>query len=163
VTTGSRHQAREAALQILYQSEVGGIGPAEAILRHWSIEQDGPALASQARAFAEQLVQGTLAHAAEIDPVISRSAQHWRIERMAIVDRLILRIAVFEFLHCPETPHSVVIDEAIELARTFGEHDAVRFVNGVLDGVHHALVGGAPAGVATPEPDPAGPAPGDSD
>jgi N utilization substance protein B len=163
VSTGSRHQAREAALQILYQSEVGGTGADEAIQRHWSIEQEAPELPRQARAFAEQLVHGTLAHAADIDPVISRSAQHWRLERMAIIDRLILRLAVFEFLHCPETPHSVVIDEAIELARTFGEHDAVRFVNGVLDGVHHALAGDAPAGDTPTDPDPAGPAPGDSE
>lgn len=147
--TGNRHQAREAALQILYQWEVGRVTPGEAASQHWQIEQDAPALPDAARRFAEDLALGTIAHVAAIDPLLEQHAQHWRLERMAVIDRLIMRMAVFEFLHLPETPRTVVIDEAIELARTYSEQEAVRFVNGVLDGIHHALApeaGGGHAG-----------------
>ena len=150
VKTGHRHQARETALQILYQWEVGKLPPAEAASHRWLIEEEGEPLPDQARRFAESLATGTAAHVAEIDALLEQHAQHWRLERMAVVDRLILRLAVFEFLYTRETPRTVVIDEAIELARTFSEQDAVRFVNGVLDGVHHALAtGAAGAGPAT--------------
>jgi N utilization substance protein B len=136
VKTGHRHQARETALQILYQWEVGKLPPEEAAARRWQIEDEGEPLPDQARRFAEALAMGTAAHVAELDVLIEQHAQHWRLERMAVIDRLILRLAVFEFLHMRETPRTVVIDEAIELARTFSEEDAVRFVNGVLDAVH---------------------------
>ncbi len=149
--TGHRHHARETALQILYQWEVGKLPPEEAVSRRWQIEEAGEPLPEQARRFAEDLAVGTAAHVAELDTLIERHARHWRLERMAIIDRLILRLAVFEFLHMRETPRSVVIDEAIELARTFSEADAVRFVNGVLDGVHHAIAAGADG--AGPAPD----------
>ncbi len=141
--TGARHQAREAALQILYQWEVGRVPPAEAASAHWEIEQDGPGLAEPGRRFAEDLALGTVSRLTSIDPLIEQYAQHWRLDRMAAVDRLILRLAVYEFLYCRDTPRTVVIDEAIELARTYSEQDAVRFVNGVLDGIHHALASGA--------------------
>lgn len=138
--TGTRHRAREAALQILYQWEVGRVTAGEAAAAHWTIEQDDARLLSPAsRRFAERLALGTIAHVVDIDPVISQHAQHWRIERMAIIDRLILRLAVFELTRARETPPRVVIDEAIELARTFGEGESARFINGVLDGVHHGL------------------------
>lgn len=140
--TGHRHQARETALQILYQWEVGKLPPEEAVRHRWQIEDDGEPLPDTARRFAEGLALGTAAHVAELDALIERHAQHWRLERMAAVDRLILRLAVYEFLYTRETPRPVIIDEAIELARTFSEQDAVRFVNGVLDGVHHALTAG---------------------
>lgn len=135
--TGSRHRAREAAFQMLYQWEVGQAAPESVAETYPTIDQDGIAPLSPAgRQFAESLVAGTVAHVAEIDALIGSHAQHWRIERIAIVDRLILRLAVFELLHSPDTPPSVVIDEAIELARTFSEEEAVRFVNGILDAVH---------------------------
>ena len=89
-----------------------------------------------AQQFAEHLTSGTIARLPELDTIIERHAQNWRLSRMAVIDRLILRLAVFELLHEPETPPGVVIDEALELARTFSEEDAVRFVNGVLDAVH---------------------------
>ncbi|MEK6630512.1 MAG: transcription antitermination factor NusB [Acidobacteriota bacterium] len=138
--TGSRHRAREAALQILYQAEVGGVDPAEAAARHWTIEQDDRRrLAPESQAFAGRLAAGTMAHVADIDPLIVQHAQHWRIERMAVIDRLILRMAIFELVHATDTPPSAVIDEAIELARTFSEGEAIRFVNGVLDAVYKSL------------------------
>ena len=127
---------------MLYQWEIGRVSPEEAVERHWQIEQEGPELAGTSRRFAEDLVEGTITHLQSIDARIEAQAQHWRLERMAVIDRLILRMAVYEFLYRPETPRTVVIDEAIELARTFSEQDEVRFVNGVLDGVHHTLAAG---------------------
>jgi N utilization substance protein B len=134
---------------MLYQWEVGRVAPEEALARHWQIEQDGPEVPESGRRFAEDLAEGTIAHLAEIDALVEAHATHWRLARMAVVDRLILRLAVFEFLYRRDTPRTVVIDEAIELARAFSEQDSVRFVNGVLDGIHHAL--GAGGGIAGPE------------
>jgi N utilization substance protein B len=129
---------------MLYQWEVGRVPPEEAVARHWDIEQEGPELTGASRRFAEDLVEGTIAHLQAIDVRIEGQAAHWRLERMAVIDRLILRMAVYEFLYRPDTPRTVVIDEAIELARTFSETDAVRFVNGVLDGIHRTLAAGGP-------------------
>ena len=140
MSSGSRHRAREAAFQMLYQWEIGRATPETAAADYQTIEQEGVApLTPVSRRFAEALVAGTVADVAQIDALIGRHAQHWRIERIAIVDRLILRLAIFELLHVPDTPPSVVIDEAIELARTFSEEEAVRFVNGVLDAVYKSL------------------------
>lgn len=136
---GPRHLARQAALQMLYQWEVGRVSPEEAVARYSDIEQDGQDLTGAGRRFADELVGGTIAHLQTIDARIEAQAEHWRLERMAVIDRLILRLAVYEFLYRPDTPRTVVIDEAIELARAFSEQDAVRFVNGVLDGIHRAL------------------------
>lgn len=134
---GLRHRAREAALQILYFWEVGGVDESAAAARYWAVVADeGEPLPESARVFAEGLAKGTIARLAELDAVIERRAQNWRLSRMAVIDRLILRLATFELLHDPDTPPGVVIDEALELARTFSEEDAVRFVNGVLDAVH---------------------------
>ena len=134
---------------MLYQWEVGGVAPEEALARHWQIEQEGPEMPAAGRRFAEDLAGGTIAHLPEIDALVEAHATHWRLARMAVVDRLILRLAVFEFLYRRDTPRTVVIDEAIELARAFSEQDAARFVNGVLDGIHHAI--GAGGGTAGPE------------
>ena len=134
---------------MLYQWEVGRVALAEALARHWQIEQDGPEMPEAGRRFAEDLAEGTIAHLPEIDALVEAHATHWRLARMAIVDRLILRLAVFEFLYRRDTPRTVVIDEAIELARAFSEQDAARFVNGVLDGIHQAI--GAGGGTADPE------------
>lgn len=127
---------------MLYQWEIGRVSPEEAVERHWQIEQEGPEMTATSRRFAEDLVEGTITHLQSIDARIEAQAQHWRLERMAVIDRLILRMAVYEFQYRPDTPRTVVIDEAIELARTFSEQDAVRFVNGVLDGIHHTMAAG---------------------
>lgn len=137
---------------MLYQWEVGRTPVQEVVTRFFAErsepgpgdeesheeEQVVPLSASQ-ETFAEELVRGVAAHAGDIDPVIAAAAQHWRLERMAVVDRLILRLAVYEFQHRPETPARVVINEALELARTFSTEDAVRFINGLLDGVRKTL------------------------
>lgn len=122
---------------MLYLWEVGGIPADRAPAQYWAVvADDGEPVSDAARVFAERLATGAIAHMAELDPVIERHAQNWRLARMAVIDRLILRLAAYELLHVPETPAGVVIDEALELARTFSEEDAVRFVNGVLDAIH---------------------------
>ncbi len=89
--------------------------------------------------FANRLVSGVINHLAAIDLLISRHTEHWRISRMAVVDRNILRLAVYEFLHEPETPRAVVINEAIEIARRFSTPEATQFINGILDAIKREL------------------------
>ncbi|MEE3138393.1 MAG: transcription antitermination factor NusB [Acidobacteriota bacterium] len=133
----TRRQSREAALQLLYQSEIGKIPIDVAIETIDRLEF----IPSQ-REFSTWLARGTAAHLKDIDPLIKRSAQHWRLARMAVIDRLIMRIAVFEFLYAHDTPRTVVINEAIELARTFSGNEALPFVNGVLDDIKRRLEAG---------------------
>jgi N utilization substance protein B len=135
----SRHRAREAAVQMLYQSEVGRTSMHEVLDTFWAHPPDGTPLSDELRAFATSLARGTMAHVAEIDPLITDAAEHWRIERMNILDRLILRLAVYEFLHESETPGKVIINEALELARSFSADDSVRFINGILDAIRRTL------------------------
>jgi len=136
----SRHAAREAAVQMLYQWEVGKLSMLEVMSTYWTpgLTRDEP-MSDGMREFAAGLVNGVAASLSRIDPLIAEAAQHWRIERMAITDRIILRLAVYEFLEQPETPARVIINEALELARTFSSDDAVRFINGILDGIRRTL------------------------
>lgn len=131
-----RRAAREAAIQVLYCSEVGGTSPDEALAAYRA--SGVGSLDAAAEELARTLVLGTAAHLARIDPLVEAQAEHWRLERMAIVDRWILRLGAYELLET-DTPRAVVINEAVELARTFSTEDAVRFVNGVLDGLARAL------------------------
>jgi N utilization substance protein B len=136
-----RHRGREAALQLLYQWEVCRLAKSEldeAYEFYWAVH---PAPASR-RQFAVALVAGTTDHLDEIDPLLEANAENWRVSRMAVVDRLIMRMAVYELLYS-ETPPPVVIDEALELARTYGGDQAVPFVNGVLDSIHQTRTKGA--------------------
>lgn len=132
-----RHRAREAAIQILYFWEIGGADAGQAIDAFFSEHQ--PDAAESARAFAAKIVHGTIASVADLDQLIAQQARNWRLERLAVIDRLILRVAIWELQHEPETPPAVVLNEAIELARTFGTDDSVKFVNGVLDGIRKTL------------------------
>ena len=135
-----RHRAREAAVQMLYQWEVGKVSMFEVGQTFWT---DGPleseALPDDLRAFATRLAMGVAGTVTDLDPLIGQAADNWRIERMNVLDRLILRLAVYEFVHEPETPGKVIINEALELARTFSTDDAVRFIYGVLDAVRRSL------------------------
>jgi transcription antitermination protein NusB len=140
VTTGPRHQAREAALQILYFWEVGGADPEDAIAAFFA--DHGAAASETVRAFAIELVRGTTSEVTRLDARIREHSEHWRIERLAVIDRLILRMAVWELLHQPDTPPAVVLNEALELARTFSTDDSVRFVNGVLDAIRKGMEAG---------------------
>jgi N utilization substance protein B len=138
----SRHAAREAAVQMLYQWEVGKLSMPEVTSTYWTFRDpasDPMADSDELREFATALTHGVVANLERIDPLIAEAAEHWRIERMAVMDRIVLRLAVYEFLDQPETPGRVVINEALELARTFSTDDAVRFVNGILDGIRRRL------------------------
>jgi len=145
--TGPRRQGREAALQILYFWEVGRAEPQAAVEAFFAEHQ--PDASDAVREFAGRLVHGTVADVAGLDAAIETQSRHWRLERLAVIDRLILRMAIWELRHESDTPPAVVLNEAIELARRFSSEDAVRFINGVLDGVKRAMeaesTGGGPA------------------
>ena len=93
------------------------------------------------RDFARRLVMGTVGEVEALDARIAQSSEHWRVERLAVIDRLILRLAAWELQHEPETPPAVVLNEALELARQYSTVDAVRFVNGVLDSIRRGIAG----------------------
>ena len=124
---------------MLYQGEVGRTGAYEAIATYWPARTADEDLPEPAREFANEIVRGTMSRTAEIDQLLAAHAQNWRIERMAVLDRLVLRMAIYELMQNPKTPAKVVINEAIELARTYSGEDAVGFVNGVLDAVRKEL------------------------
>lgn len=134
-----RRRAREAALQMLYQWEVGRASAHEAIATYWPAHDPDHALAEPLREFANTLVRGAIARVTEIDAILTAHAQNWRVERMAAIDRLVLRLAVYELLAEPDTPAKVVINEAIELVRSYTGDEAVGFVNGILDAVRKDL------------------------
>jgi N utilization substance protein B len=98
-----------------------------------------PEASDAVRAFAETLVRGAVASHQDIDALIEKQSSHWRLERLAVIDKSILRLAVWELQHQPDTPSAVVLNEALELARTFSGGESVKFVNGVLDGIRKAL------------------------
>ncbi len=135
----ARRRAREAALQMLYQWEIGRISPGDTILSYWPAQEDEEALGEEHRDFANTLVRGTAQRVDEIDRLLGSHAQNWRVERMAVLDRIVLRLATYELLAEPHTPAKVVINEALELARAYSGEEAVAFVNGVLDGVRKEL------------------------
>jgi N utilization substance protein B len=124
-----RSRAREVALQLLYQHDINPRAERPDIERFVKDRLHDPAL----EPFALQLYDGVLAHQAEIDQRLSAAAANWRLPRMAVVDRNVLRLGSFELLFSPETPHGVALNEAIELARRYGSANSPAFVNGVLD------------------------------
>lgn len=146
---------------MLYQWEVGRLSLIEVTSTYWPLRDspnglsdaestgrpgdDGSGrspdqpMGDELREFATALATGVAASIDRIDPLIADAAEHWRIERMAVTDRIILRLAVYEFLEQPATPGRVIINEALELARTFSTDDAVRFINGILDGIRRKL------------------------
>lgn len=124
----SRRLAREAVLKALFAVDLGKI-PLERVLEDVLAEAD---LAPQHAAFARELAEGALGHRDESDAVISGLAVDWTVQRMAAVDRNILRLAVYEILHRPDIPDSVAVNEAVELAKKYGEAESGKFVNGIL-------------------------------
>jgi N utilization substance protein B len=134
---GSRRKARECALQMLFAADVAGTRGDELARTFWSELADGD-LDQPARDFATRLAIGTLAHLDEVDERIRSRAENWRISRMALVDRNLLRLAVYEFLHEP-TPRTVTINEALEVARRFSTYEATQFINGILDAIKRDL------------------------
>lgn len=135
---GRRSVAREMAVQMLYQSDLGG-SPLPQIFNAFDLSeylaQSGKQQTEEAFLFAQELVKGTLESRERIDELIRGQADNWRLERMPAVDRNVLRLAIFEMLHETGTPKLVVVDEAIELAKKFGSEQSGRFVNGLLDGL----------------------------
>ena len=124
---------------MLYQWEVGRTSAHEAIVTYWPARDAEDELPEPHQTFANGLVKGTIARVEEIDRLLAAHAQHWRVERMAVLDRLVLRLAAYELLAEPDTPAKVVINEALELARTYSGEESVAFVNGVLDAVRKEL------------------------
>lgn len=134
---GTRRKARECALQILFAADVAKTTGSALTRNYWN-ELGDPELDEPTREFADNLATGTLREIEKIDEKIRTRAEHWRIPRMAVVDRNVLRLAVYEFLF-EETPHTVVINEALEIARRFSTYEATQFINGILDAIKHDL------------------------
>jgi N utilization substance protein B len=128
---GLRTQARQSTLQILYQIEVASISPQEALDDYFLSHEFG--LPHQE--FTKTLVEGIHSRLKDLDVVISRYAKNWQISRMAVVDKNILRLGVYELLHVEDIPPKVTINEAVELAKKFGDLDSPKFINGILDSV----------------------------
>ena len=136
----ARHRSRLRALQVLYSHDMRGESSTNAIehLYETLSSEEEPVERQLADPFMESLVQGTIGKAAEIDRLISDKSANWRLERMSVVDRNILRLAIYEMSQ-ESTPAAVVIDEAIELARQFSGDESVPFINGVLDAIRKDL------------------------
>lgn len=131
----SRRKSREYAMQMLYQWDVGRQAPAQVRSTFFLGKNTDP----DVEVFACDLFEGAVHHIEELDRLLKDRAEHWRLERMAAVDRNILRVALYELLHHPETPPSAVINEALEIARRFSGEDSVEFVNGILDGIWKSI------------------------
>jgi len=129
---GKRRKAREQALQVLFQLEFDS-ARAEDVLAQF---RDNKRTASEIQEYCDHLVKGVSEHIKEIDRFIQSVSKNWRIERMALVDRNILRIAVFELIHERDVDPPVVIDEAIEITRKYSSDQSSRFINGILDAIH---------------------------
>jgi N utilization substance protein B len=133
---GTRRKSRELVLQMLFQADMGRQTPEEVRRTFWS-EHDS--IQQDVRGFAEDLFRTATDRTVAIDGLIERHAQHWRMDRMATVDRNVLRSAVAELLGFPSTPRAVVINEALEIARRFSSPESVQFINGVLDSIGREL------------------------
>ncbi len=139
---GQRRRARECALQILFQREFNSGDPAAVAAGYWAHQKVGP----ETKAYAEWLVAKVDERREEIDELIQSASENWRLTRMAVVDRNILRIAVAELLYEPSLVPAIIIDEAIEVAKRFSGEEAAVFINGVLDAVRARLTGRASPG-----------------
>ena len=132
---GLRRVARECALQMLYEIDIGKHTKDDILNTFWQMN-DQP---KKVRDFADQLFGGTVRRLKEIDKMIQQHTQNWRLSRMAAVDRNVLRLAVFEFLSGGKTPETVVINEALEIARKYSTTESAQFVNGILDSIKNDL------------------------
>jgi N utilization substance protein B len=132
---GSRRKSREFAMQMLYQWEICGYTPAQVQATFFANQRAD----ADVESFARDLFDGAVVNIDQLDRLVREHAENWRLERMAAVDRNILRVALYELLHHPETPAAAVINEALEIARRFSGEGSVEFVNGVLDGIRKTL------------------------
>jgi N utilization substance protein B len=135
---------------MLFQYDVSRQHPDELVSTYW--EAFGDEAGDAPQEFSNQLALGTILHLDEIDELIKRRAEHWRISRMAVVDRNILRLAIYEFLFESDTPKTVIINEALEIARRFSTFEATQFINGILDAIKRDLEAEQAASTATTAP-----------
>ena len=147
-----RTAARECALQLLYQWDLTKAPSVDVLKQFWVDRPEEP----DVRTFAEQLLEGTLQHLAVIDEALQKYAENWELGRMAVVDRNILRLGTYELLFAEEIPSKVTINEAVELAKRFGDVDSSKFINGILDKIHKTACPGkqSRAAAATDETSP---------
>ncbi len=134
--TGTRRKSRELTLQMLFQLDMGKQDLDQVRSTFWSERKD---LDEKVRGFSDDLFRIACERREEIDQIIERNAEHWRMDRMAAVDRNLLRAGVAEFLGFPQTPRPVVINESLEIARRYSTPESVQFINGVLDSVAREL------------------------
>jgi N utilization substance protein B len=133
---GRRRRAREVALQLLYELDVRGDADADPLIEAFWRRQDLP---EDVRSFADAIVRGVRADQAKIDDLIARYAEHWELDRMAVVDRNLLRAGIWELLSGIDVPPKAVINEAIEIARRFSTEESTAFINAILDRVRREL------------------------
>jgi transcription antitermination protein NusB len=134
---GARRKARICALQMLFQYDVARPSVGELVRTYWGeLASEVP---EDARGFSTDLALGAIGHVDEIDALIASRAENWRISRMAVVDRNILRLAIYEFIYEAGTPNTVAINEALEIARRFSTFEATQFINGILDAIKRDL------------------------
>ncbi len=126
---GNRRKSREAALQALYQIDLAKAEPEKALEQYWKNNID----TEEIQEFANLLVQGVTSHLSELDQLVEKHSTHWKLSRMACVDRNILRMAAYELMYCRDIPASVSLNEAIEVGKKFGTEDSSSFINGILD------------------------------
>ena len=134
---GTRRKSRELTMRMLFQGDLGKQTPDEVRQLFWTSRDD---VDEETRGFAEDLHRVAVARQAEIDALIEQHAQNWRLERMAVVDRNLLRAAVAEMLGFPNTPAPIIINEALEVARRYAAPESVNFLNGVLDAIARDLL-----------------------
>lgn len=141
--SSERHSAREYAIRLLYCDDL--LNQAEIkplpVAPNWWKNDDRLSVRKQTDQFARELLDGVRNKRSQIDEIIREHAQHWRLERISIVDRNILRLGLYELQNYPETPTKVVLNECLELGKCYGDEDSVRFLNGILDSAARALRG----------------------
>lgn len=146
--SGRRRRARELALQLLYQRDIAGTAPEEM----FALTDEYRNAAPEVQEYASRLVLGTLGRLAELDERLGKQSEHWRLGRMPVVDRNLLRVALYELIHEDDTPDAVVIDEAVEIAKKFSTPSSAPFINGVLDGIRRGLFGARETSRRRPRP-----------
>jgi transcription antitermination factor NusB len=133
---GKRRRSRELAIKVLFHLEFTGDDPAMA----FDLISTNFGAAEEIKAFSKELVQGVYAHLGELDDLLSKASQHWRLERIAKVDRTILRMALYELLYREDIPPKVTINEAVDLGKKFCSEESGAFINGILDKIYHTLI-----------------------
>lgn len=133
---GTRRKSRELAVQMLFQADMGKQGPEQVRRTFW---KEQSSVGAEVQGFADDLFQAANDRSSDINSLIERHAEHWRMERMSAVDRNILRAAVAELFGFPATPRAVIINEALEIAHKFSSPESVQFINGVLDSISREL------------------------